>query len=307
MKKAMVWIVGVLMVLSLTACGGKTTAEHTMGMSSVASRTMHAAERSTVKVTAAAVVLDEEGVIRRCVVDELEFDVTPTGSPADLSTKMERGDTYIPTEQETGGVTTTASWEQQAKLFCTYVVGKTAGEVSGIAATDGKTTAIEGCDLIVTDLIRAVRAAAAAATDQKVGEGDTLKFAMTAARDAAASSPQFEVELAAVTMDGDTVTGCMVDTLPVSLPTEDGVFTYVSGELMTKTQQGDAYGMKQASSIEREWYEQAQAFATYAVNKTVSALNGISLDSDGKTDAVAGCTISLTAMRQNLLRAINKQ
>ena len=117
---------------------------------------------------------------------------------------------------------------------------------------------------------------------------------------------KFEVELAAVTMDGDKVTGCAVDTLPVSLPTEGGVFTYVSGELKTKAQQKDAYGMKKASPIEREWYEQADAFATYAVNKTADDLDGISLGSDGKTDAVAGCTISITAMRQNLLRAINK-
>lgn len=307
MKKVMVWIVCVLMVLSLTACGGKSAVEYTMGMSSVASRTMEAAERSTVKITAAAVALDEKGIIRRCVVDELAYDVTPTGSPADLSTKMERGDKYIPTEEETGGVSVNTSWAQQAKLFCTYVVGKTAGEVSGIAATDGKSADIQGCDLIVTDLIRAVRAAADAATDSKVGEGDTLKLAMTATRDASASSPEFEVEMAAVTMDGDKVTGCAVDTLPVSLPTEGGVFTYVSGELKTKAQQKDAYGMKKASPIKREWYEQADAFATYAVNKTAASLDDIKLDSSGKTDAVAGCTISLTAMRQNLLRAINKQ
>lgn len=306
MKKIAIWVCAALLMMPLAACGGKTAPEYTMGLSSVSSRTMAAAERSTVKITAAAVVLDAEGIIRRCAVDELAFDVTPTGSPADLSTKMERGDKYIPTEEETGGVTANTSWEQQAKLFCTYVVGKKPGEVSGIAATDGKTTAIEGCDLIVTDLIRAVRAAADAATTQQVGEGDTLKLAMTATRDAAASSPEFEVELAAVTMDGDTVTGCAVDTLPVSLPVEEGVFTYVSGEIMTKVQQGDAYGMKKASPIEREWYEQAEAFATYAVNKTAAALDGIALDSEGKTDAVAGCTIALTSMRQNLLRAINK-
>ncbi len=306
MKRIITVLCAVLLMLPLAACGGKSAATHTMGMSSVASRTMDAAERSTVKVTAAAVVLDEEGIIRRCAVDELAFDVTPSGSPADLSTKMERGDRYIPTESETGGVSVNTSWEQQAKLFCTYVVGKKAGEVSGIAATDGKTTAIEGCDIIVTDLIRAVRAAADAATSQKIGEGDTLKLAMTATRDAAASSPEFEVELAAVTMDGDAVTGCAVDTLPISLPTEEGVFTYVSGEMLTKAQQGDAYGMKKASPIEREWYEQAEAFATYAVGKTAAGLDGIKLNGEGKTDAVAGCTIALTSMRQNLLRAINK-
>lgn len=305
MKRALIWICIMLMLLSLTACG-RATDEYMLGMSSVASREMKKADQSMVKATVAAVVLDREGIIRRCVVDELAFAVTPTGSPADLSTKMERGDSYTPTAEETGGVSTNVSWAQQAMAFCNYVVGKKPSEVSGIAATDGKTTAIAGCDLIVTDLIRAVTDAAAAATAHKIGEGDELKLAMTATRDASADSPQFEVEIAAVTVDGDTVSGCTVDTLPISLPTESGAFTYVSGELMTKAQQKDGYGMKKASPIEREWYEQADAFATYAVGKSAADIQEVETNGDGKTDAIAGCTVSITAMRKNLLRAVDR-
>ncbi len=305
MKRPLIWLCVMLMLMSLAACG-RATDEYTLGMSSVASRKMEDADRSQVKETVAAVVLDREGVIRRCVVDELAFAVTPTGSPADLSTKMERGDSYTPTVEETGGVSTNVSWAEQATAFCNYVVGKKPSEVSGIAATDGKTTAIAGCDLIVTDLIRAVTDAAASATAHKIGEGDELSLAMTATRDASAASPQFEVEIAAVTMDGDTVSGCAVDTLPISLPTESGAFTYVSGELLTKAQQKDGYGMKKASPIEREWYEQAQAFATYAVGRSAADMQAIETDDSGKTDAVAGCTVSITAMRKNLLRAIDR-
>ena len=42
-----------------------------------------------------------------------------------------------------------------------------------------------------------------------------------------------------------------------------------SETLLTKLEKGDAYGMRKASGIGKEWFEQIAAFADYCVGKTV--------------------------------------
>jgi hypothetical protein len=49
---------------------------------------------------------------------------------------------------------------------------------------------------------------------------------------------------------------------PVNLPEQ----------LLTKLEKGEAYGMRKASAIGKEWFEQIAAFAEYAVGKTVEEL-----------------------------------
>ena len=43
-------------------------------------------------------------------------------------------------------------------------------------------------------------------------------------------------------------------------------------QLLTKLEKGEAYGMRKASAIGKEWFEQIAAFAEYAVGKTVEEL-----------------------------------
>jgi hypothetical protein len=71
----------------------------------------------------------------------------------------------------------------------------------------------------------------------------------------------------------------------------------------TKRGKGDAYGMKAASSIKKEWYEQADAFDSYAVGKTAAELAKLSVGGDGKTDAVSGCTMAISGMHKNAVKA----
>ena len=52
--------------------------------------------------------------------------------------------------------------------------------------------------------------------------------------------------------------------------------------------------MKVASSIEKEWNEQAEAFASYCVGKTMDEIIAIAAGEDGKpadVDLAAGCTM----------------
>lgn len=324
MKKALLWLLCGVLALCLTACGGEkdtsgdgssaTQAERKVGLGSVQSVAMTDTANANVKTTVAAVVLDKEGKIIDCAVDELAFTVTLQGgipqTVADLTTKGERGDSYIPTADEVGGTpTTTDSWADQVEDFCDFVEGKTPGEISGLAATDGHSEQIEGCDLILTDFIQAVDHAAKAAKGAKVGAGDDLHLALTAtpAESATEEKPQYNVEMAAVTVaDNGKITGCMTDTLETKLSVAEGIFATVSGTIQTKRQMGDGYGMKAASAIQREWYEQADAFDTFVVGQTAAELAGIKLDSEGKTDAITGCTVSVSSMQKNVVKAARK-
>ena len=317
MKRWCIGLLAALLLCGLTACGGKDTdntpsgggAETKLGLGCVATRMMEGDDRTLVKLTAAAVALDKDGKIQDCRIEETEYMVSADGKPQDaaaLVAKGEQGDAYGLTKEDTGGTSELkTSWKQQAHAFATYVRGKTAGEVSGIAATDGKSTEIEGCDLVITDFIEAVRKAADGAKKAAVGTGDELRLAMTTSRNGESTdiAPQFDTELAAVAVNGGQITACMTDTLQAKLTVEDGKFTTVSGAIETKRAMGDGYGMKAASSLKKEWYEQADAFDSWCAGKTVAQLEGATPDAAGKIDGISGCTIAVSGMWKNLLKA----
>ena len=54
---------------------------------------------------------------------------------------------------------------------------------------------------------------------------------------------------------------------PVELPARE--------KLLTKLEKGEAYGMRKASTIGKEWFEQIGAFAEYCVGKTVEEVLAI--------------------------------
>ena len=62
----------------------------------------------------------------------------------------------------------------------------------------------------------------------------------------------------------------------------------------SKNELGDAYGMKKASSIGKEWYEQAAAFSAYVTGKTVSEVSGIAVDDhESPTDADLAASVTI--------------
>lgn len=322
MKKwwALLCCVSALLML-LTACGEEEddkisgiTGDNTrkIGMAAIASRVMDGMEKTTVKATVAAVVLDKDGKIEQCRLDEVEFDVKLSGGKpqdvTDLASKTEKGDAYLLTERDRGvSSDATASWAAQVAKFCAWTKGKTGAMVSGVAATDGKSSEIEGCDLIVTDFIKAVRKAADTARERNIAATDRLSLAITTEKSANATdeAPEYDVEMTAVTVNGaGKVSACVADTLQGKMTVAEGMFTSISGEIETKRDMGDAYKMRAASGIKKEWYEQAAAFDVYVVGKTAQQLSGVKLDSEGKTDAIAGCTVMVSGMLKNAVKAV---
>lgn len=323
MKKLWAIFCGLMLLLSLTACGEKDknptpsgTANgdgRSLGLGSVNTLAVDGNEKTTVKTTVAAVVLDKDGKITECKLDEAEFPVELKNGAlqvaVDLLTKGETEE-YTLTDRDLGaGNTSRESWDDQVEAFCNYVEGMTGAEVSAIAATDGKSEMIEGCDLIITDFISAVHEATRNAKSKNIAAGDELELAVSVAKsgESTDAKPQFDIEMAAVTLGGDDrITACLTDTAQAKLTVENSLFSHAAGKMDTKRGKGEAYGMKQASSVKKEWYEQADAFDAYAVGKTAEELSKLSVGNDGKTDAISGCTMAVSGMLKNAVKAAEK-
>lgn len=63
------------------------------------------------------------------------------------------------------------------------------------------------------------------------------------------------------------------------------------------------YGMKEKGGAAAQWHEEVAAFETAVVEKGLAA---IPLGTDGKTDAVAGCTISVSRFAVLIQEALDK-
>ena len=320
MKRLWAIFCGVMLLFTLAACGKKDknptpsgTANgdgRSIGLGSINTLAVDGNEKTTVKTTVAAVVLDKDGKITECKLDEAEFPVELKSGvlqvAVDLLTKGDTED-YTLTDSDLGaGNKSNASWDDQVEAFCDYVEGMTGAQVSAIAATDGKSEMIKGCDLIITDFIAAVHEATRNAKTKNIGAGDELELSVSVSKsgESTDAKPQFDIEMAAVTLGGDDrITACLTDTAQAKLTIENSLFSHAAGKIDTKRGKGDGYGMTAASSIKKEWYEQADAFDAYAVGKTAAELSKLTVGSDGKTDAISGCTMAISGMLKNAVKA----
>jgi hypothetical protein len=309
MKKALVLLTVLCMLAGFAGCaGGSADGKAKLGVATVTNGKVES-EKATMSVLIAAVLVDENGKITACDIDEGEFASKIADGKADiptaLATKGEKGEAY-----GMKGVSPIGKeWNEQVAAFCEYVVGKTADEVAAIALTDGKATDADltaGCTIAVSHFVKAVADAAKNATVEGASAADKVNVAITAAASAAKDevSPKIAVEYAAVSVAADgKVTACFIDGAETTFTVENGAFTGESGAITTKGGLKDQYGMKGVSPIGKEWYEQVDALAKYMVGKTATDIGGLKM-TDGKiADLSASCTIYVGGMVQNVAKA----
>ncbi len=312
MKRLCVLLVAGLLALLVAGCGEKEPTPsmgggdgRRLGVGSVSTLALDGTDRTVVKATVAAVLLDAEGKILSCELDEAELPIMlRDGMLQDMAAFMTKAE--MADDATVDGTLTAASWEEQVDAFCDHVEGMTGAEAAAIAATDGKSEEIRGCDLVITDFIMAVKRASDGALAKAAAAEDELQLAVTVANsgDGTQERPQLDIEMAAVTLDDSgRITACVTDTAQAKLTVTGGEFAHESGALVSKREAGDGYHMKEASPIKKEWYEQADAFDAYAVGKTAATLANTPLSADGKMDAVSGCTIAVSGMLKNVVKA----
>jgi len=244
------------------------------------------------------VLVDEDGVIVDCVIDavqtKIEFSsagkiVTPLDTTFDSKNVL--GDAYG--MKVASGIQ--KEWNEQAAFLADYVVGKTVEDLDGIALdaegapTDEELTA--GVTIHIAPYLAVIKEAVANATDLGAKEGDTLGLGTVTA---ISHSADFSAEgdgvaqaystyaLASKDADG-VITSAIIDASQANITFDAaGKLTVaVDTAFVTKNELGDDYGMKVASSIQKEWYEQAAAFASFATGKSIDDVKGVSMDAEG--------------------------
>jgi len=262
--------------------------------------------------TIVAVTLDKSGVITSCVIDQAQSKVNfgadgklTTALDAAFMTKNELGANYGMGEKSGIG----KEWDEQAKAFAEYVVGKTVADVKGIAVKDGYPTDADlkaSVTINIAGFVAAIEKAAANAADLGAVKGDILSIATTTniakSKNATADEKglaQIYSTYVALTRDSKgVITSCIFDGSQsnVNFDAKGAITTDLKVAPLTKNELKEDYGMKKASGIGKEWYEQAAAFASYVKGKSLEQVKGIAVK-DGyptDTDLKASVTIHIT-------------
>jgi len=262
-------------------------------------------------VTIAAVTVDEDGIIRSCVIDSVGTSIAfgsdgviSSDLEAEVLTKNELGDNYG--MKAYGGAT--YEWYEQAAALANFAVGKTvedvkAGVAGGYASdADLATTAT----IYLGGYVAAIEKAVANAQYLGAMADDVLKLAVTSSLSDSTSADaenagnaQLYLNAAAVTFNGDVITSCAIDSVQakVAFDTTGTITSDVNAAPQTKNELGEAYGMKAWGGATFEWNEQAANFAAYITGKTAADVAGIAVTETTKpadgTDLAASVTISI--------------
>ncbi|MBR4082019.1 MAG: hypothetical protein IKK21_09575 [Clostridia bacterium] len=269
-----------------------------------------------------AVTVDDNGVIDACKIDYIQAKINfnaagevTTAMGTVFASKIELDDAYgmrkaSPIQKE---------WDEQANAFADYCVGKTVEELKGIAVNEaGKAT---GADLTasvtipVTEFIDGVEAAVAAAAHLGAQKGDELKLtsiakvnkAQNATADADGATQTYG-HMAAITKKGDVITSAVIDAIQanVTFNAKGEITSDIAAPVITKLNQKDDYGMRKASPIQKEWFEQSQGFCAWITGKTVAEALAVAVNESGyptEADVITSCTMNINDMLVLLKKA----
>ena len=273
-------------------------------------------------VTLVAVTVDNNGVIDSCVIDAVkaktEFSaegklVSDISAP--VLSKNELGADYGMAKASSIG----KEWNEQAQAFADYVEGKTLEEVKSISVTeDGKAGDADLAASVTVSIggyLKGIEEAVNNAAHLGAKKGDALTLntvtELSGSKEATAEEAglaQAYCTAAVVTLDGETITSCYIDAVQakVNFDQNGKITSELSEAVATKNQLGENYGMKKASSIGKEWNEQAAAFSEYVTGKTLAEVEGLSVTEEGKADdadLAAGVTVKIGGFKSVLAKA----
>ena len=85
----------------------------------------------------------------------------------------------------------------------------------------------------------------------------------------------------------------------VNINAKGEIVTDLTAPVLTKNALGDGYGMRKASPIGKEWFEQAQGFCAYVTGKTVAEAAAMAVNEGGyptEADVITSCTMGVSDM-----------
>lgn len=255
-------------------------------------------------VVVAAVGLDKDGKIASVTIDsaqtKVEYNVdgtikTDVKTPA--KSKKELGNEYGLKKGSKLG----KEWFEQIEALEKWMTGKTIEQVVAIKTKPGADAAhpavpteadlTSSVSISVQDYIAAVEEAVKNAVEVKGGADKVGLGLYTSASSSKAKTADkgaqgaIDTYMEATALSGDKVAANLIDCMQakVDFDATGKVTTNKDEMLKTKQELKDAYGMKKASSIKKEWYEQVNALSAWMVGKTADQVKGMKLaDKDGK-------------------------
>lgn len=330
MKKILAMSLSLVMVISLLvgcSTGGAAVKTGFAVVASLGKSTNAAADAEGLAETDslfAAVLVDKDGKIVDCKIDSVQTKVNfttegklTTDVASTFKTKNELGTEYGMSSASAIG----KEWNEQAAAFAKYCVGKTVDQIKGIAVNEegkaGDADLAASVTVHIGDFIEAVAQAVESSADKGAKEGD--KLGVAAATDISKSTEvtaeaeglaQSYSNFAVVTVDkNNKITSCLIDAIQgnVNFSAEGVISTDLTVAPQAKQVLKEAYGMKKASSIGKEWYEEANAFADYCVGKTADEVKGIALNDQGlaaDADLAASVTVHVGPFIANVDKAV---
>ena len=275
-------------------------------------------------VLMAAVLVDDKGVIQDCIIDGVSASIN-FNAAGEITTKLETvpvtknelGDAYGMRKASSIG----AEWNEQAAAIAKFTVGKTVEEFeNGAISETGKVP--EGTDLAssatmyMSSYVNAVKMAVANAKHLGAEAGDTLKMATimkidgsTAASADKDGTAQLDIDVVALTMNGETITSCELNSTQAKVAFDAAgaiKTTDLSAPVLSKNELGAAYNMVLYGKAKAEWNEQAASFAKYVTGKTPAQVAGINVAEDTKptdADLLASVTIKVGGFMDLIAKA----
>ena len=338
LKHTALWSGVVAAALLLTACGKSNSGSGSMSSSGMSSSTASTAQngawktglgvltettddRRTGKIdlVAAAVLLDGEGKIIDVTFDELESTISADGSgvlsmPTDTRTKRQKGDDY----PLAAASSLKKGWAEQADDFADYLTGMTPEQASMLETDkDGKAVdadLLSGCTIRVDKYRDAVAKACTNASALGAAKGDRVSLGVEAenassditATDDKDVNAEVDLTVVALTLDADgRVTSAIGDMAEPALTiAADGGVT-APDTVRSKLELGDSYGMRNASSLGKEWYEHSEGFCSYLKGKTAAEIAKLPAE-DSDADLAALCTIDVTELQKAAAKALEE-
>ena len=203
------------------------------------------------------------------------------------------------------------------------IIGKTQNEIADISLDESGRPAdadlASGCTIKVGAIKEAFVKACESASDMGAKQGDELKIAITTVASASSKSAsedgngsvEIDSEFCALTLDkSGIISSILVDSSQGEVEFDLGgiIVTDVTKPYPTKKEEGDEYGMKDASAIGKEWYEQAKAIEQYAKGLTVQKLSDTPFENQKPapdSDLASGCTMRAEGIILNAVKAAN--
>ena len=263
---------------------------------------------TTTDVSLVAVTVTEEGVIESCKIDAIQGKVAFSADgkvvteAGEVLTKKELGDDYGMRVASPIG----KEWDEQVEAIESYAVGKTVEELKTKAIDENGVVAdadlASGATIYMGSFIWAIEAAVNNAQYLGANAGDELvlvantKASGTDATAEADGTTQVDANVAVFTMNGDTITSCIIDVVQAkaSFDTKGVAAEIADPAVLTKAQLGENYGLKTYSQIGKEWDEQTAAFCEYITGKTVEEVKGIALaETTAPADADLAASVSI--------------